>query len=64
MELLEGKELIEIIDHHHHISEVDLATIFRQLIQTLYQCHELGFIHRYRVSYLFLFSQQLFFVEI
>jgi calcium-dependent protein kinase len=47
MELLEGKELIEVIEQHQHISEHDLATIFRQLIHTLSQCHDLGFIHRW-----------------
>jgi serine/threonine protein kinase len=46
MELLEGKELIEVVDQRRHISELDLATIFRQLIHTLYQCHDIGFIHR------------------
>jgi serine/threonine protein kinase len=46
MELLEGKELIEVIEQHQHISEHDLATIFLQLIRTLSQCHDLGFIHR------------------
>lgn len=46
MELLEGKELIEVIDQHRQISEHDLAVIFSQLITALHSCHEIGFIHR------------------
>lgn len=54
MELLEGKELIEVIDQQRKISELDLVTIFRQLVHALHQCHQMGFIHRSVLTFSFL----------